>query len=501
MKTFLRIFTACLCCTGFAYSQSIQEKEKTLRSVFNKIVAVYGDEKNPPRLELISNAGNEKIIAVYSIVPGPVVRIDEKLYDLCIRLDDDSLNALSIILAHELAHHYGNHTFCLDYAYAMDKKSPYKKEFIRIHADDASKMEKEIEADEKSLFYSAAAGYKPFGVFKILLDEIYKAYKLGNVMKGYPSKTERKDRRNLAAEKSYKLLAFFQAGKILKQVGDYENAAACFNEVEYFPSRENYNNAGVVKLLAAWKLKPGEHLSFIYPFQLDPVSRLRERGRGSDWDREKFDSLLKAAEKDFRIAVGRDEHYVMAVINLACLKDIAGNPKASLGALVDIPASDSLKFVEPIKLIKAIATFHDDPNSKEASEQFDQLQRGIDSITDYDINLFNLRNELSNDAMDSYIKNWKIRNEVWKTPTPEQKEYFKKNKQACELFNDIPGNQVIRIWRSKQENTIEIYINSRKLLTAVPDINPGWIIIKMDDQWYEKNKNRPQWILMRDDAK
>ncbi len=107
------------------YSQSLPDKTNTVKNVFDKLVKAYGSSKSAaPQLKILPNSENVRTVARYSSTNRPTVIIDEKLIDICLGLKHDSLNALAIIISHELAHFYKDHTFCIDYAYAADKKFP-----------------------------------------------------------------------------------------------------------------------------------------------------------------------------------------------------------------------------------------------------------------------------------------------------------------------------------------------------------------------------------------
>jgi hypothetical protein len=55
------------------------------------------------------------------IVGKPKIEVDQKLFSVCRTYGKDSLNAVAVVLSHELAHYYSDHTFCSDYAYAYLK--------------------------------------------------------------------------------------------------------------------------------------------------------------------------------------------------------------------------------------------------------------------------------------------------------------------------------------------------------------------------------------------
>lgn len=257
MQTSCRKYQFLLIVLSFAFvdtcGQTYSDKEKTLRKVFIKIVEAYSNPKAAPELKLLPKTGKESVIARYFSDSGHIIKVDEKLVDICLDLKSDSLNALSIILSHELAHYYYGHALCIDFAFAQPNTSLSKKIFIDYQAN---KFTNEAEADLLGIWYAAIAGYYPFDIFKKMINKIYAGYGLNNKLKGYPTKTQRIEINNRNRVTANTLLPVFDAGNILIQIGRYEEAAVCFdNVVRTFPSRENYNNAGAAKLLAALKLK------------------------------------------------------------------------------------------------------------------------------------------------------------------------------------------------------------------------------------------------------
>ncbi len=205
-------------------------KKNTLNKVFIDLVNAYGNPKTPPELELLPNASQDKIIAQYYANPTPVIKIDEKLFDICMDMGADSLNALSIILSHELAHYYNDHNWCSDFAFAV-RNTPVGKKIKSESKED--KIIHEKEADNFGLYHSCIAGYHPFNIYDKLLDKIYAAYKLPDSMPDYPTKDIRKEIGKQAQERITKLYPEFTTGKAAIIRGDYDTAIQCFKRPEY----------------------------------------------------------------------------------------------------------------------------------------------------------------------------------------------------------------------------------------------------------------------------
>lgn len=483
------------------YGQTYSDKENTVSKVFDKIVETYAHMKSAPRWELLPNNQKERVVAEYTSDTHPRIRIDEQLVDICLKLEKDSLNALAIVISHELAHYYSDHLFCIDYAYAVGKKSPLSKELIKRNNSVANKFQNETEADTKGLWYAAAAGYYPFGIFEKLINKIYKEYKLADVLPGYPSKSERIQINDDWLLKAKKLLNVFEAGHILIQVGEYEEAAACFDEINtWFPSRENYNNAGAARLAEALYMKSQESVELIYPIELDPLSRLRDNSTRSLKDKnEKITALLLKARENFEAAKFQDRNYTKAYLNLACVLDLLGKRPLAIGELDDIPFTDTIQ-INKINLIKGIVYYHDDDTVK-ASLYFNKLPYGVDSIINYNLNKYRFKDQNITTSSTLYTNAWMQRNEQNATEIPDSLNIlFEKFKTEINNFQDISSENKLKIRINKAQTGMEIYINEKKILTSIRRLNSNntnELIIKPDNQWLKEKKWHKKWLVVQ----
>lgn len=350
-----------LSCTIYAQGG----KKDQVQSVFNQLVAAYGSPKTAP--ELILNTKKIGRPAFYKNETKPLIIVDENLLVICRAFGKDSLNALSIVLSHELAHYYNEHEFCTDFAFAIRNKNEGFYNKVKV-INKNQKMIYETQADDKGLFYAAIAGYEPFEIQPKLLDAIYISYQLKDEV-GYPTKLERKDIATNAIAKSKRLYEIFKQG--LKQIKDknFDAAIESFTLVNNsFPSRENWNNIGVAKVLKALELKVPSEIEkefpnrFIYPIEVDNSSRLQvEKTRNLDDNEAEMISLLKSAKIDFEKAISLDVNYTMGYINLACTFDLLENPNAAIGKIKELPKE--LQNTIPAKRILAIAYFHNQQES------------------------------------------------------------------------------------------------------------------------------------------
>lgn len=364
----IKFFIAVLLCSysTLICGQSNKNSDKQVRLVFNQIISVYGSAKPAPELKV----DKFTLPASYTANPKPMIKVDLALYKLCQSFGKDSLNALAVVLSHELTHYYNDHTFCSDYAFANFKSNAALKSKIGQSSYNA-RIEKESEADIKGFFYAAAAGFQTHGLQGLLIGKVYATYKLADIQKGYPSKKERIVIANNAEKKAAQLYEYFKSGLLALENKQYDPAIELFNKANsQVPFRENWNNIGVAYARKAIALKFGSKAEvenpnrFLYPLEVENKSRLiTEITRGDlDDNSEEMEKLLKDAQKAFEEAIRLDPSYTKGYINLACVLDLLGNYPKSIGTIFDL-TKEQQNSIEA-KRILAIAYFHDKQENK-----------------------------------------------------------------------------------------------------------------------------------------
>ena len=349
----------------FMFGQNKEEPQ--IRKVFNQLVLAYGSSKTAPELVVMKQKQNRP--AFYKFDKKPIVTIDAYLFTICRSFGKDSLNALSVVIGHELAHYYNEHSFCTDFAFAIRKKNEVFSKKVKL-IDKNQKIIYETQADDKGLFYAAIAGYEPFEVQPKLLDAIYTQYQLKDA-DGYPTKVQRKEIAKNALLKAKRLYETFTLGLKYIQEKNYDKAIEAFNTVNNdFPSRENYNNLGVAKTRKALDLKEPNEIEkasperFLYPIEIENKSRLnKEITRSLDESSEEMDKLLKEAQKDFQEAIRLDPNFTKGYINLACVYDLLGNPNAAIGTIKGLKPIEQQNSTDAQRIL-AIAYFHDKQENK-----------------------------------------------------------------------------------------------------------------------------------------
>ena len=376
-KTFLLAVLMCsFSCLSLAQSSNTK---KQVQFVFDKLIPVYGSAKSAPKCVVIKKVNFPVLPASYTTKNGPTIQIDEALYKVCQTFGKDSLNALAIVMSHELTHYYNDHTFCSDYAFANFKSNTTLKSKIG-QASSSARIEKESEADIKGFFYAAAAGFQPHGLQGLLIGKIYTAYKLSDEQKGYPTKKERIAIANNAEKIAAQLYEYFKNGLIAIENKRYDEAIELFTKANsQVPFRENWNNIGIANTRKALILKENSEdeklfpQKFLYPLEVENKSRLnKEVTRSLDDNSEEMVQLLKAAQKDFQEAIRLDPNFTKGYINLACVYDLLGNPNAAIGTIKDLKPIEQQKSTDAQRIL-AIAYFHDKQENK-ANDIWNELK-------------------------------------------------------------------------------------------------------------------------------
>jgi len=353
------------------------KEEQQIKTVFDQLTVAYGSAKSAPDLIFKKMS----IPAKYMSEGKPKIIIDQNLFSICRTFGKDSLNALAIVLSHELAHYYSDHTFCSDYAYAYLKPENPKASKVARDSGLNAKIEKETEADFKGFFYSAAAGFQPFDLQHQLIETLYKSYKLTDLQPGYPSKQKRKELAKGAETKANELFAYFQEGLNAMKGKKYDAAILAFDKANSFiPYRENFNNLGVAKTLKALALKviTNEEFHqpnrFLYPLELENKSRLaKETTRTLDDQPDDMEKLLKGAQKNFQEAIRLDSNFTKAYINLACVLDLLDDPMGAISIITKQLLPKEARTSVEAQRILAIAYFHNGQEQK-AEEVWKQLK-------------------------------------------------------------------------------------------------------------------------------
>lgn len=365
--------------TGLTFGQTNTNTQNQVQFVFDRLISVYGSAKTEPKFIIVKKGKVPIPPAKYVTEGQPTIQIDEAFYKICQTFGKDSLNALSIVLSHELTHHFNDHTFCRDYGFAnLNAVNPNLKKTIGSASSNARK-DKETEADIKGFFFAAAAGFEPHGLQEKLITKIYKVYNLENIQENYPSLQERIDLAQSADKKASELYNDFKNGLVALENKQYDVAIKCFESANgKIPFRENLNNIGVAKAMKALllKVKTSEEYKFpnrfLYPLEVENKSRLAQETTRSNNDRaQQMNELLLSAQKDFQEVIRLDSKFTKGYINLACVYELLGKYNLAIGTIEELTKEE--QNFRDAKIILAIIYYH---NNKEivANEIWGELK-------------------------------------------------------------------------------------------------------------------------------
>ena len=347
-------------------------KVVTAGKVFDDLIRAIGDGRTRPSLRLLPRETKNRLQVAWFVPQQNTVNLEERVYDLCASLGADSLDALAVLLGHELAHYYKDHGWVGDFGNGFADLE-VGKQLREIRRDESKLVEFETEADYFGGFFGYIAGYNTLDIAPETLARIYAEYELDERIRGYPPLAERQEIARRSVEQLRRLVPVFEAGNRLLLIGRRVDAARCFDYIaRTFPSREILNNAGVARALEAVSLFPPGELRFAYPFELDAETRLQggsvERG-----DQPALRTrLLGEAREAFDKARQKDPAYATAYVNLACVADLQGEPEEAVlwaRKAVRIARDDQPVSLGNALIVRGIALARSDPKEEDAARQ------------------------------------------------------------------------------------------------------------------------------------
>ncbi len=279
-------------------------KNLSLTKEINKPIIQYLSEDKEMIIDYIQGSGglNGKI------------RIGCEFVKVIRSFGADSSNALAFVLGHEMVHIFDQNLNDLaNVATAYADKNFKKKN--RIDIDSTFKPYFEIQADEKSMFYSHLAGYKTTHIAEEVLTKIYIHFKLKSNLPGYPKLDERKKIARNSALKMSAMLERFEIANLALIKGNYDLSSKIYNAIieEGFKSSEIYNNLGLGYLL---KVVTSDTIfqKYEWPIFLDSRTKLSiSVQRGGLFD---ISSNLNLSINFFEIAK-RNNEYKSSFLNLS----------------------------------------------------------------------------------------------------------------------------------------------------------------------------------------
>ena len=363
-------------------------KYKTAKGVFDRLVRSIGDGRTKPRFFVRPSDVPGRMRVAWFDPKKNAIGLEEDTYDLCVSLGADSLNALSFLMGHELAHYYKDHGWIGDFGSGFTDLE-VGQEMKALRRDLSKLTEIETEADYFGGFFGYVAGYETLNAADRVLDQIYSTYGLDENLKGYPSLSDRKIIADRSREDLKALIPVFDAGNALLLLGNYIEAAGCFDHIaKSFPSREILNNAGVARALQALNLFESGEVRYAYPLEIDFASRLSmaERYRGVEDRTELRNQLLEEARDLLQQAKLKDPSYATAHVNLACVYDLLGEAEmaaamAGKGARLAEEAGESVTRADAL-IVRGIAQAKGEIADEDAArEDFESATSGNPNLS------------------------------------------------------------------------------------------------------------------------
>ncbi len=227
---FIWVLFVCISFQESYAQQKVDYRTTVLLNISAKIRDAIESKQSLPVIELRDNASE---IAATNATQGKIF-ISTKTYQLCQTLGKDSLAALAFILGHEYEHY--------------QKKEPKCKGFLFENTHILDK-EEEKQADFAGNLYARLAGFSPCEVIDSFFINLYKTFKKGDNIPGYPSLNERIKMAKEQCLLAERYVDTFNFANLLMLTQHYEPASHLYENISYiFGSREIYFNQGITYL-------------------------------------------------------------------------------------------------------------------------------------------------------------------------------------------------------------------------------------------------------------
>lgn len=337
IKLFLTGIAISTFMAGYGNTLEIPGKFRSCHQVFEQLIHSIG-RANIPKPVFVPE--NNKRLTAKTLANGEI-HIGDKFIDVCRGFGKDSLNAMALVLGHELAHYYLDHFWATEYGSEFANLA-WGKKIMETFEDTRFLESYESQADEFGIFYCFLAGYSTFDIASEVYDKIYSEYNLPDSIAGYPSKSDRIKIHEQSESRIKKLIPVFETGILLTVLGSdsksknrsiiLSKAVECFEFIldENYTNKEILNNTATIHIMLALMGMEKSETRFSYPLTLDEDSQLyglkgakatgqKTSGFGT---KEFIKEQLYLAEKYLNRARELDRDYIPAFINLACLYDL-----------------------------------------------------------------------------------------------------------------------------------------------------------------------------------
>ena len=269
--------------------------------------------------------------------PGGFILITKPMVGLC-ENDDE----LAVVLGHEIAHEVKGHVDApLEkrvrdrYSDLLERMGAVGKGFVAEYSasDFTSEIrrQKEFEADQYGILYTAMAGFDTSAAFPILAKLIAEGEGAGS--RSHPSMIDRQKTIEIRLRKIMDRLEVFRAGVRFYESGQYDDAIEAFTSfLNVFPSREVYNNIGAAfhkrALLHQTRDQMLQGMKTIRIDEETLAQGIRLRGLPNEItgeDAQRLKSDLRKAIQYYKQTIQQDPKYLIAYNNLGCAYDDMGD--------------------------------------------------------------------------------------------------------------------------------------------------------------------------------
>ena len=313
--------------------------------IYNKLVKARGDYRFPVPQVFLRDEVSRVASINYDLLE---IVIEKKAFDACKPYGEA---AIAFLLGHELTHYYEKHAW--KSGFAADNSDLKVGRSIKKLQDQVAN---ETQADYLGGFLAYSAGYGMFDKGDELIKALYKEYKIGELLPGYPSLTDRMELAKRSAAKLESLVDVFEMANYLVAIGKYGLANDCYKYIlMHYQSREIYNNIGVNALLEGLGYFSAKELKYQYVAQLD----LQARSSRDASTKALSEKLLREAVLNFDRAISLDPDYAPAYFNkataYALLNDtVRATFYADKEALEVATRTNNTKTLTDLKVLKGI---------------------------------------------------------------------------------------------------------------------------------------------------
>lgn len=345
-------------------------KYEIAKGVFKDIKKAIGNSRKiAPNFEMLDTRNS---VAMMNF-DKRLITLEEATYDICASFGKDSLNALALLIGHELTHYYHDHNWYNEFGTAYADLEIGKK----AASQGIDLVQMETQADEYGAIYGYMAGYNTLDIGPKLLESIYREYSLDDQIEGYPSLSERKKIMNESEQELRDLIPVFEGAVYLNMLDHHEHAASCYEHIlEKFQSREILNNLAVCKAQHALSyFDEKEVVAYHFPFEISAETRLSLGTRGSGAVEDpimKREQLLEESKSLCEQAIYLDGEYLSARLNLALVHELLGESEQAESVAESLKRKARKQENQDMmgQALNALAIIYDRQGDKESALEF-----------------------------------------------------------------------------------------------------------------------------------